>query len=426
MRPINIVLDLYSAAVCLILVCYLRFGGGRNDKMRQFFIWMCAINLGMAVGDIPNWAFEGLARSWYPAVLWSGSLLFWICSSLMPLAFTYYLVEYLAPRARVHRFFRRSASVLCAAAVLGSVLSVWNGMFFTVTQENVYQRGNWFWLSQTLPFLMYALDVAIFAVYRRSLNRKDFRILSSYIILPLAAEVVQMLNYGVALLNTGVALGLLIIFINIQSEQELRIERQEKELAQQRMDIMLSQIQPHFLYNSLTAIRRLCDHDPQQAKVAITDFSLFLRANMDSLASRAPIPFEQELSHTRHYLALEQQRFQARLQVVYDIRCQDFSLPPLALQPIVENAVRHGVLRREEGGTVTIRTAETAAAYIVVIADDGVGIQPIGAAEGRSHIGIENVRSRLSVLCGGTLEIKSETGMGTTVTITVPKEEEMP
>ena len=110
--------------------------------------------------------------------------------------------------------------------------------------------------------------------------------------------------------------------------------------------------------------------------------------------------------------------------MVYDIRCQDFSLPPLTLQPIVENAVRHGVLRREEGGTVTIRTAETAAAYIVVIADDGVGIQPIGAAEGRSHIGIENVRSRLSVLCGGTLEIKSETGMGTTVTITVPKEEE--
>ena len=112
--------------------------------------------------------------------------------------------------------------------------------------------------------------------------------------------------------------------------------------------------------------------------------------------------------------------------MVYDIRCQDFSLPPLTLQPIVENAVRHGVLRREEGGTVTIRTAETSAAYIVVIADDGVGIQPIGAAEDRSHIGIENVRSRLSVLCGGTLEIKSETGMGTTVTITVPKEEEMP
>ena len=117
MRPINIVMDLKSAAVCLILVCYLRFGGGRNDKMRQFFIWMCAINLGMAVGDIPNWAFEGRARSWYPAGPWSGSRLCWISSSLLPLAFTYYRVEYLAPRARVNRYFRRSASVLCAAAV---------------------------------------------------------------------------------------------------------------------------------------------------------------------------------------------------------------------------------------------------------------------------------------------------------------------
>lgn len=422
MRLINIALDLYSGAVCLILVCYLCCGRGRQDKMRQYFIWMCAINLGMAVGDIPNWVFEGLARPWYPAVLWSGSLLFWVCSSLMPLAFTYYLVEYLAPRARVHRFFRRGAAVLCASAILGSLLSVWNGMFFTVTPENIYRRGDWFWLSQTLPFLMYALDVTIFIVYRRSLNRKDFRILSSYIILPLAAEVVQMLNYGVALLNTGVALGLLIIFINIQSEQELRIERQEKELAQRRMDIMLSQIQPHFLYNSLTAIRRLCDHDPQQAKTAITDFSLFLRANMDSLGSRAPIPFEQELNHTRHYLALEQQRFQARLQVVYEIGCQDFSVPPLTLQPIVENAVRHGVLRREAGGTVTIRTAETTAAYMITVADDGVGFQPVDAAGSSSHIGIENVRSRLAALCGGALEIHSVPDGGTTVTITIPKE----
>ena len=423
MRPINIALDLYSAAVCLILVCYLRFSKGRKDKMRQWFIVMCAINLGMAVGDVPNWAFEGLARPWYPAALWSGSLLFWLCSALMPLAFTFYLIEYLAPRARVHSFFRRGAVGLCAAAVTGSVLSLWNGMFFTVTPENIYQRGPCFWLSQTLPFLMYALDISIFAVYRKSLNRRDFRILSSYIFLPLAAEVVQMLNYGIALLNTGVALGLLIIFINIQSEQELRIERQEKELTQSRMDIMVSQIQPHFLYNSLTAIRRLCDHDPRQAKAAITDFALFLRANMDSLGSRAPIPFEQELSHTRHYLALEQQRFQARLQVAYDIGCRDFSIPPLTLQPIVENAVRHGVLRREEGGAVTIRTTETDAAYMIAVTDDGVGFLPDDVAESRSHIGIENVRGRLTALCGGTLDIRSAAGEGTSVTITIPKEE---
>ena len=126
-----------------------------------------------------------------------------------------------------------------------------------------------FWLSQALPFAIYAVDIAIFAVYWRSLSRKDFHILSSYILLPLAAEIVQIFYYGVALLNTGVSLSLLIIFTNIQSEQELRIERQEKELMASRMDIMMSQIQPHFLYNTLIAIRRLCDHDPKQAKQAI-------------------------------------------------------------------------------------------------------------------------------------------------------------
>lgn len=426
MRSINIVLDLYSAAVCLILICYLCFRRGKKDKMRRHFIWMCVFNLGMAVGDIPNWAFEGLAQPWYPAALWSGTLLFWLCSSLMLVEFTFYLVEHLAPRAQVHRCFRWGAVGLCAIAMLGSLLSIWNGMFFTITPENTYQRGQFFWLSQTIPFLLYALDIALFAVYRKALDHKDFRILSSYIVLPLAAEAVQMLHYGVALLNAGVALGLLIIFINIQSEQELRVERQEKELAESRIDIMLSQIQPHFLYNSLTAIRRLCDHDPEQAKAAITDFSLFLRANMDSLASRAPIPFEQELSHTRHYLALEQQRFQGRLRVVYDIGCKEFSVPPLTLQPIAENAVRHGILRREEGGTVTIRTAETAAAYVVTVADDGVGIQPGGAAGSRGHVGIENVRGRLAALCGGRLDLESTSGIGTTATITVPKEEEAP
>lgn len=80
--------------------------------------------------------------------------------------------------------------------------------------------------------------------------------------------------------------------------------------------------------------------------------------------ARAPIPFEQELLHAENYLSLERQRFQNRLKVVYEITARDFSIPSLTLQPIVENAVRHGVLRREEGGTVTIRTEETPDAYL--------------------------------------------------------------
>lgn len=421
MRQVNIALDLYSCAVCLILFLCLLRGKGRRDRLRLYFILMCAFNFGMAVGDIPNWAFEGHAQPWYPAALWGGTLLFWLCSSLTLLAFTAYLLEYLAPKVKVHPIFWRLAVTLCVLHMAGILLSVWNGMFFTILPENIYQRGPLFWLSQLIPFMMYMVDIAIFAVCRKRLPGKDFRALSSYIALPIAVEAIQMLHYGVALLNTGVSLGLLIIFVNIQSAQEVRMEHQEKELAEARIDITLSQIQPHFLYNSLTAIRRLCDHDPQQAKEAIRDFSLFLRANMDSLKSKAPIPFEQELLHVKSYLALEQQRFQERLTVNYEISVRDFSIPPLTVQPIVENAVRHGVLRREEGGTVTVCTKETSGAWLVEVLDDGVGFQHPDRGETRSHIGIENVRSRLAALCGGSLEIRSTPDAGTSVTIIIPK-----
>ena len=167
---------------------------------------------------------------------------------------------------------------------------------------------------------------------------------------------------------------------------------------------------------------------PQKAKAAIRDFSLFLRGNMDSLKSKAPIPFEQELSHVEHYLALEQQRFQERLHVVYEIAARDFSIPPLTMQPIVENAVHHGVLKREEGGTVTVKTEETSDAYLVTVSDDGVGFRPDMRPpdDGRTHIGIENVRGRLSALCGGTLTLHSEAGVGTTALLAIPKREGTP
>ena len=423
MRQANIVLDLYSALISLILFCSLRFGKGRRDKLRLYFLLMCVFNFGMAVSDVTNWAFEGFARAWYPAALWTGSLVYYLCSGPLLLAFTGYTAECLAPKVTVRCGFLSLAAILCGVQMVCSVLSLWNGMYFTVTADNLYQRGSWFWLSQFVPALIYVIDVTIMVRYRRFLRRRDFIILLSYICVPLVVEVIQMLNYGLALLNAGATTSILLIFINIQSERDLRLERQEKELTEGRIEIMLSQIQPHFLYNALTTIRRLCGRDPQEAQAAVTDFARFLRANMDSLKSKAPIPFEQELSHVEHYLSLEQRRFQERLRVVYDITARDFSLPPLTLQPIVENAVRHGVLRRESGGTVTIRTAETETAYLAIVEDDGVGLDHgTDETEEHAHVGIENVRGRLSALCGGTLTLNSEAGAGTTATITIPKE----
>lgn len=422
MRQINIALDLYSALICAILYFHLSAVKRNKDRSRACFKWMCAFNFGMTAGDIPAWACQGYGQPWYPAAQWLGAVVFWLCSTLLLLAFTAYLIEYLSPKVRVHKALWYAAILLSLLHIGGTFLSLWNGMFFTIAEGNIYQRGDWFWLSQAIPFLIYVLDITIFVFYRRGLSRKDFSILSGYIALPLLAEIVQMLNFGVGLLSAAVSLSLLFIFVNIQSAREIR---QEKELSDARISIMLSQIQPHFLYNALTTIRRLCDDDPKQAKAAIRDFSLFLRGNMDSLSSSAPIPFEQELKHTVNYLNLEQQRFQSRLRVIYEITATDFSIPPLTLQPIVENAVRHGVLRREEGGTVTVRTEESDYFYQIIVQDDGVGFAGAAdIADGQRHVGISNVRERLAALCGGTLVFQSAKGIGTTAKITIPKEVE--
>jgi sensor histidine kinase YesM len=196
----------------------------------------------------------------------------------------------------------------------------------------------------------------------------------------------------------------------------------ERKLAESRISIMLSQIQPHFLYNSLAVISSLCDNDPAQAKKATINFSNYLRANMNLLERTEPIPFENELNHTIGFLNLEKAMYGEALNVIYDIQAKDFKLPALTMQPIVENAIKHGIGKKEGGGTVKILAEETNNYFVVNISDDGVGFAPEKIADdGEQHIGINNVRLRLSAQCGASLEIKSEPGAGTTATIIIPK-----
>lgn len=205
-------------------------------------------------------------------------------------------------------------------------------------------------------------------------------------------------------------------------EVAARAHKMEMELMESKVAIMLSQIQPHFLYNSLSAIKALCDEDPQKASKAIERFSFFLRGNLDSLKSAAPIPFKKELDHVNNYLYLEKMRFEERLNIEYDIKCDNFMIPTLTLQPLVENAVRYGVTKNEDGGTVKISTWDTENKVHIKVEDNGPGFVPgEKVSDGRTHIGLENVQKRISEKANGFVNIESDLGKGTRVTITLPK-----
>ena len=200
----------------------------------------------------------------------------------------------------------------------------------------------------------------------------------------------------------------------------LRHHKLQAELEKSRTAITLSQIQPHFLYNSLGAIRELCRQDPEEAREALGIFVTYLRGNMDALKSQRPIHFSKELEHIRTYLYLEQMRFGDDLKVEYDIQDLDFFLPPLTVQPLVENAVKHGICGKEEGGTVTLQTYRHKNQIIITVTDTGAGFDPTRLAA-KEHVGVSGVRFRVETLSRGKLHLESHPGEGTTAIITLPE-----
>ena len=202
-------------------------------------------------------------------------------------------------------------------------------------------------------------------------------------------------------------------------------EHEQALVSEQRIQIMMSQIKPHFLYNTLTTIQALCLENPRKAAAITERFATYLRQNIDSLNEANLIPFRKELDHTLVYAQIEMERF-PNVYLDYEIEDEDFLLPALTIQPLVENAIRHGV-RGMPKGQIDIITNLLSDCHEIVIHDNGKGFSEKESQQtGGSHIGIQNVRERLKKLCDGTLNIVSEDGRGTTVTIRIPRGKEHP
>lgn len=195
----------------------------------------------------------------------------------------------------------------------------------------------------------------------------------------------------------------------------------EAQLKDSRISIMLSQIQPHFIYNTLGTIERLCLKDPERAFDLVRNFSLYLRGNFSELDSVTPIRFTEELKHVEYYVNIEKVRF-PDIHIEYQMEATDFVLPALSVQPLVENAIKHGLMRLESGGTVKIHSYETQAYFCVEVKDDGVGFDTSQPVDEKKHVGIRNIRGRLKAMVNGELILESKPDAGTTAIIMIPKE----
>lgn len=417
----NIALDIFSIVLSLIPILYLLDSGRYKEELHQSFLGIAVSNIAMITGDLAEWLLPRPVLPWQRALLYALTVLYYAASALILFFFSRYIAAYMQLSGRGKRRYLGAVSILCTGDILLALASPFTGSIFYLAKDG-YHRGPLFIISQLIPLLCYSLFIALVIIYNRKLKRRELIFFLLYVFIPLVSNMIQMLFQGIAVVNSGVSIAILLILVNIQFEHELTMRQLEKELAEQRIDIMLSQIQPHFLYNTLGTIAWLCRNDPPRAEKAVREFSQFLRGNIDSLRNRGLIPFEKELEHVKNYLYLEQQRFQDRLTVIYDIRTTDFFVPPLSLQPLVENAVRHGILRKRKGGVIALHTEKTERNAVVRIADNGIGMERARALPhpgDHEHIGIENVRTRLQTMVSGTMEIDSG-DYGTVITISIP------
>ena len=342
-------------------------------------------------------------------------------SFIMIVHFTKFLLYNLKYDKKKEETVFYAVTALCIAGIVLTAASLPFGYFFTYT-EGVYVRGPYFWVSRFHILAIMAINTVIILKNRKKLEFSEFICLISDILMPLAATGIQLFNNNLHLFNISSTVALLVIFINFHINQAQKLKETEKQLYNANMEVMLSQIQPHFLCNSLCAIQDLATGKAPEAERAAAEFAKFLRGNIESIYVKEPIPFSKVLDHVNHYLELEKIRFEERINIKYDIEAVDFRMPTLTLQPIVENAVRHGICKKKEGGTITISSREEPDCYVIRVCDDGVGFDPTEKKDdGRAHIGIENVRNRLQTMCGGSLEIESVPGSGTTATIKIPK-----
>ncbi|MBQ3264139.1 MAG: histidine kinase [Ruminococcus sp.] len=240
------------------------------------------------------------------------------------------------------------------------------------------------------------LNIAGLIRRRKKLSKRVFTALLIYLV-PTAVFIIMFMFADVEILvSFWMVLCALTMFGLVLMDNVEQYMRQQREIANQRAGIMVLQMRPHFIYNTMMGIYYLCKQDADKAQKVTLDFTTYLRKNFAAIASEDTVPFKDELEHTRAYLAVEQAQFEDSLFVSFDTPHTPFRVPPLTLQPIVENAVKHGMSASSDPIHISVVTRKTDTGSEIIVEDDGPGFNPVDDNE--PHIALNNIRQRLELI----------------------------
>ena len=349
--------------------------------------------------------------------------LIYVLSAVYWIAFWFFQKNSFQPIMGTGRCQTLVLAYMAVYAIVAVVNHFTGFCYYIDASANYVYRSPLLNIMTALWFIIYI----VIALTSKS-NAKTRFALASYALMPLIGWLLIIVFkaadfYLDILTNLNLFLYLIsiyLLFFNIYVEHGQKILQRDKELTQSRANAMMLKISPHFISNTMSSIVALCDSDAAKAGDLAAKFAKYLRDNYVDITEEPMVTFSKELDHIKNYLAIEKIRF-AKLYVEYDIQADNFMLPTLTVQPLVENAIRHGISKRPNAaGILRIESFQDHSDYVIRIADDGVGYVKKEFDDGRKHIGIENARYRLETLCNGTLTITGIPSIGTTCEIRIP------
>ena len=377
---INVTVEFIGIVICILGIVQTLINARFNRNAEKYFVAVFVSLIIFSVSNIVGQHMRGLVgNGWRAALVVSNFVEFCMPCVIVYLLVNYVLSEFDAERER--KGIRILIKVLLLLHIVLLLISQFTGLYYTIDSENIYRRSALYPLSYIFTAVMMLLYAYLLIVYRKSMTLHAGIAFWISFTVPCVAMIAQIFIYGIYLIVFSSEISSLAMYMFLMSDYTDRYYRQQQEITKLKIDIMLAQIQPHFMYNCLQVIQHICLTDPEKASEAIGDFSDF-----------------KELF--------------------------GINIPKMTLQPLVENAVIYGVRRSDTGkGTVTIRSEEFPDRYEISVIDNGSGFNADKVSDTGQRVGtgIQNVRNRLRLTCGGTLRIVSEHGKGTTATIILPK-----
>lgn len=420
MEMMGVGLDLLSILITFVILVGVLLG--KRNAMNEYFPILLLMNALVLLADMGTVVYEGDTSN---MTLLKISVILQGAFSFVSLSGFNLYVDRLITRKRGKRpLFRSIPFAFCVIMILFWISSLIHGYAFKITPEGQYLQGQLFFFVILIACLLLVF-IQFRIIYNHVMGTLDTGVciaLYFFITIPFLVLFPALRWECFSMVYASLTVSYLIMFIAIHVTTEQHVVEKKMDDTIMQTDLIMCELQPHFIFNSLTNIKYLITKNPEVAVNAIDKFTKYLRRNLDTITDQNLISFSEELEHTRTYLWLEQLRF-ADLKIEYSIDNDEFLLPPLSLQPIVENAVKHGVTKKIGGGTIKISVREMPDCYKIIVKDDGIGFNTKELEQDVENAGIQDIRKRLYEMNKSKISIASTEGVGTTVTYLIMKGE---